>query len=152
LSEIDPQNGDTYKANAQKYRDELVELDNWVLEETASVPEDNRKIVTDHLVFAYFCNAYDFQQVGAIIPGFSTVAEPSARELAQLESAINDLGVNAIFVGNTVNPGLAQRVAEDTGVQLVLLYTGSLSEPGGPADSYLKYMRYNTRAIVDALS
>jgi ABC-type Zn uptake system ZnuABC Zn-binding protein ZnuA len=61
------------------------------------------------------------------------------------------LDVHAIFVGNTVNPALAERVAADTGTQLIYVYTGSLSEPGGEADSYLAYMRYNTTAFVKAL-
>jgi ABC-type Zn uptake system ZnuABC Zn-binding protein ZnuA len=34
---------------------------------------------------------------------------------------------------------------------LVFLYTGSLSEPGGPADDYLSFMRYNVSAIAEAL-
>ena len=59
--------------------------------------------------------------------------------------------MKAIFVGNTVNPSLAERVAEDTATTLVFIYTGSLSTPGGEAETYLDYMRYNTTAIVEAL-
>jgi ABC-type Zn uptake system ZnuABC Zn-binding protein ZnuA len=61
------------------------------------------------------------------------------------------LEVKAVLVGNTVNPALSKRVAEDTGTQLVFIYTGSLSPPGGEADSYLDYVRYNVNAIVQAL-
>jgi len=50
-----------------------------------------------------------------------------------------------------VNPNLGQRVAEDTGTQLVFLYTGSLTEPGGDAGTYLEYIRYNVNTIVNAL-
>ena len=46
---------------------------------------------------------------------------------------------------------LAERVADDTSIQLVFLYIGSLSEPGGPADDYISFMRYNVTAIVEAL-
>jgi ABC-type Zn uptake system ZnuABC Zn-binding protein ZnuA len=59
--------------------------------------------------------------------------------------------VRAVFVSQTVNDDLAGRVAADTGVMLVALYHGSLSEPGGQADTYLELMRYNVRAIVAAL-
>ena len=52
-------------------------------------------------------------------------------------------------VSNTVNLALAQRVADDTGVKLISLYTGSLTEPGGEADSYLDYVKYNVLAIVE---
>jgi ABC-type Zn uptake system ZnuABC Zn-binding protein ZnuA len=151
LSVLDPENAATFAANAEVYRRELAALDQWVRAEVAKVPEERRQIVTDHQLFRYFVDEYGFTQVGAIVPGYSTVAEPSARELAQLEEAIQQLDVPAVFVGNTVNPALAERVAEDTGSELVFLYTGSLTEPEGDAGTYIDYIRYNVSAIVRAL-
>ncbi len=151
LSALDPANAETYAANAETYRAALTELDAWVRGQVAQVPRAKRQIVTDHLLFAHFADRYGFTQVGAIVPGYSTMSEPSAKELAELQDAIHDLGVQAIFVGNTVNPDLAQRVAQDTGVQLIFLYTGSLTKKGGPADNYLDYIHYNVNAIVNAL-
>jgi ABC-type Zn uptake system ZnuABC Zn-binding protein ZnuA len=151
LSVLDPENAATFGENAEVYRSELVALDQWVRAEVANIPEERRQIVTDHQLFRYFVDKYGFTQVGAIVPGYSTVAEPSARELAQLEEAIQELDVPAVFVGNTVNPTLAERVAEDTGSELVFLYTGSLTEPGGVAGTYIDYIRYNVSAIVHAL-
>lgn len=151
LSEKDPQNANLYQKNAKEYSAQLQELDKWIRAQVESIPQENRQLVTDHLAFGYFAKQYGFQQVGAILPGFSTLSQPSAQELAALEDAIRQLGVRAIFVGTTVNPSLAQRIAEDTGVRLVFLYTGSLSEKGGPADTYLSFMRYNVSAIVEAL-
>lgn len=151
LSELDPANAQTYQAHAQQYRAELADLDVWVQEQVARIPEENRQIVTDHQVFGYFADRYGLIQVGTIVPGYSTLSEPSAQELAALEDAIRDLNVKAVFVGNTVNPSLAERVAEDTGTQLVTLLTGSLTEAGGSAPTYLDYIRYNVDAMVSAL-
>ncbi len=151
LSQLDPANAEVYAANADQYKAELEELDVWIRQQVSQVPENNRKIVTDHLAFGYFASTYGFELLGAIIPGYSTLAEPSAQDIAAMEDAIRDLGVKAIFVGNTVNPNLAERVAEDTGTQIVFVYTGSLSEPGGDADTYLEYIRYNTSAFIGAL-
>jgi ABC-type Zn uptake system ZnuABC Zn-binding protein ZnuA len=108
-------------------------------------------LVTDHRVLGYFAARYGFRQVGAVVPGFSSLAEPSARELAALEAQVEALDVPAIFVGTTVNPALAERVAADTGAAVVPIYTESLTPPGGPAPSYLELMRYNVAAIVGAL-
>jgi len=151
LSELDPANAETYAANAAAYAATLEELHGWIEEQVAQIPGANQKLVTDHTALVYFARRYGFEQVGAVVPGYSTLAEPSAQELAGLEDAIRALGVKAIFVGNTVNPNLAQRVADDTGTRLVFLYTGSLGEPGGPADTYVDMMRYDVSAIVDAL-
>ncbi len=152
LSENDPRNAAAYSANAASYREQLQQLDAWAREQVALVPPSRRVLVVDHLAYSYFAERYGFQQAAAIIPSFSTLAEPSAQELAQLEETIKKLKVEAVFVGNSVNPALAKRVAADTGTRLVSLYSGSLSDPGGEADTYLKYMQYNIAAIVNALA
>jgi ABC-type Zn uptake system ZnuABC Zn-binding protein ZnuA len=148
LSKADPDHEDAYHRNAEAYREQLQELDEWIQAQIA--PLLPLKVVTDHKVFGYFARRYGIEQVGAIVPGYSAMAQPSAQEIAQLEDAIQQLGVKAILVGNTVNPSLAKRVAEDTGVQLIPIYTGSLSGPDGPASTYLDFMRYNVDAIVKA--
>jgi len=151
LSEVDPGGAASYRANANSYSQELRLLDAWVREQVRTVAPEHRRLVTDHQVLGYFAQAYGFEQVGAILPGFSTVTEPTARELAALEDAIRDQGIKAVLLGTTINPTLAQQVAQDTGVNLVTIYTGSLSEPNGPAGTYLDYIRYNVQAIVEAL-
>jgi manganese/iron transport system substrate-binding protein len=151
LSSLDPQNAAIYQANAKAYQQQLKELDSWIREQVAQISQAKRVIVSDHLVFTYFDAQYGFTQVGALIPGYSTMAEPNAQDIANLEDTIRKMGVKAIFVGKSVNPALAERVAQDTGTHLVFLYTGSLSTPGGEADSYLAYMRYDVSAVVNAL-
>jgi ABC-type Zn uptake system ZnuABC Zn-binding protein ZnuA len=151
LSALDPSHAGVYEANAEAYRAKLHELDAWIREQLAGVPERNRRLVTDHASFSYFAHQYGFEQVGAIFPGYSTLAQPAARDLAALEDAIQAFDVKAVFVGNTVNPALAEQVAQDTGTRVVFLYTGSLSEPGGPAGDYLAFMRYDVGVIVGAL-
>ena len=151
LSDLDPANAEQYAANAEAYRAELHQLDAWIEEQVTLIPPGNRKLVTDHQTFGYFADRYGFEQVGAVIPSSSAAAEPSAAALAALEDAIRELGVQAIFIGTTVAPNLAQRVAADTGVQLVTVYTDALTDPGGEAASYLELMRYDVSAIVEAL-
>lgn len=151
LSTLDPANAEIYQANAETYKAELETLDAWIREQVAQVPEGNRRLVTDHMAFNYFAHRYGFEQVGAVFPGYSTLAEPSAQELTALEDAIREQNVGTIFVGLTVNPSLAERVAEDTGTQIVFLYTGSLSEPDSPAGNYISFMEYDVNTIVTAL-
>jgi manganese/iron transport system substrate-binding protein len=151
LSELDPDNANLYADNANLYRQRLEELDAWIVEQVSRIPQENRKLVSDHESFGYFANRYGFQQLATVIPNVSTAAAPSAQDLARLSDIIEETGVKAIFVGTTVNPDLSRRIAEDTGIRLGMLYTGSLSEPGGPANSYIDMMRYNVNLIVSAL-
>jgi len=151
LSAKDPGNAQTYAANAQRYTQQLDDLDSWIQTQVGQIPSGQRKLVTDHEAFTYFATHYGFQQVGAIVPGYSTLAQPSAKELAALEDAIRKLDVKAVFVGETVNPNLAERVAQDTGVKLVYLYTGALSDSSGPAGTYLDFMHYDVNQIISGL-
>lgn len=151
LSELDPAHAQTYVANADAYRATLEALDAWVWERVQAIPDGRRLLVTDHRTFAYFADRYGFEAADTVFPTTSTLAEPSAGELAALERRIEALGVPAVFVGTTVSPRLAERVASDTGAELVRLYTGALSGPDGPAATYEGMMRYNVDAIVEAL-
>ncbi|MEN8243028.1 MAG: metal ABC transporter substrate-binding protein [Chloroflexota bacterium] len=150
LAELDPVHTAEYQANAQAYQEELEDLHNWALDQFDLVPEDQRLLVADHETFNYLARAYGFDVVGALT-GFSSLAESSAQELAALEDAIMDLGVPAIFVSTTVPPGLAEQVAEDTGIKVVRVYTGSLSAEDGPAANYIELLRNTISLMVDAL-
>ena len=151
LSALDPANASTYKANATAYTAKLQELDAWVRAQIETIPPENRKLVGDHEAFGYYAERYGLKDVGAVIPSFSTVAEPSAQQMAALQEAIRQEGVKAIFVDTTANPTLAQRVASDMGIKLVRLYSGSLGAKGSGAETYIDYTRFNTTAIVEAL-
>ncbi|MEJ2570723.1 MAG: metal ABC transporter substrate-binding protein [Anaerolineales bacterium] len=152
LGTLDAQNRDAYAENAREYVEALVSLDEWIKQMVAEIPEQNRKLVTDHLAFGYFAQRYGFEMVGAVVPAYSTDAEPSARELADLNDKIKAQGIPALFVGITTNPQLTALIAQDTDVKLVSLYIGSLSKPGGPADTYIRFMQYDVNAIVQALA
>lgn len=151
LMDLDSANAEIYSANAASY---LVELDtlahDFVQPMVDSVPEPNRILVTNHGTLGYFAAQYDFEIVGTIIGG-STLAEPSAADVAALIDTIREYGVPAIFADSTVGDALAQQIADETGAQIVTLYTGSLSEADGPAGTYIDYMRYNVTTIVEAL-
>ena len=152
LTNLDPAGADYYATNAAAYQAELEELDAWIRSEVERIPSENRELVTDHDNLGYFAARYGFRIVGAVVPAYSTLAQPSAQEIADLEQTIARYEVPALFVGVAVNPALSERVAQDMGVALIPLYTDSLSEPEGPAANYLEMMRFTTRAIVEALS
>jgi manganese/iron transport system substrate-binding protein len=152
LAALDPQGAAVYARNAQAYRVELESLDAEVEALLAGIPRTQRKLVTDHEEFAYFARRYGFTIVGTVIPAPSAAAEPSAQELAALETAIRTAGVRAVFVSSVVSPALARQVAQDTGVRLVTLYAHSLTDASGPAPTYLEMMRLLARLIAEALS
>lgn len=151
LRQLDPPNADAYNAAADAYLAELDRLDAEIRAKVATIPAADRKLVTDHETFGYFADEYGFTIVGALIPSLSTSAEPSAQALAVLQDLLAAEGVKALFVGTTVNPHLAEQLAQDLGIQVVSLYSDSLSAADGPAATYLDFMRFNVNAMVEAL-
>ena len=140
-------------ANASRYRAELDLLDRDMTERFATIPSDRRALVTNHHVLGYLANRFGFSVIGAVIPSGTTLASPSASDLESLASVIRETGVPAIFVDSSQPDRLARVLAERSGVHVdvVTLYSESLSEPGTEADSYLKMMQTNSEAIADNL-
>jgi ABC-type Zn uptake system ZnuABC Zn-binding protein ZnuA len=150
LAQNDPANSDLYRANAEAYLKQLVDLDIWIRAEIETIPENNRELVSDHISLGYFAREYGLEQIGAVIPALTTEAETSGQQLADLIETIRNYQARAIFVGADFDPTLAQRVSDETGAELVRLYFGSLSD-GLPAGTYLSFMRFNVEAITNAL-
>jgi zinc/manganese transport system substrate-binding protein len=144
---------DAYAQCGTQVRDELLVVDDQVRETLATVPAERRVLVTDHDALGYLADAYDFEVVGTVVPGGSTLAEPSSAELAELASVITDREVPAIFA-NSANPSaLVEAVAAETGteVAVVELYVDSLGAEGSGADTYAGMVTTNAQRIADAL-
>jgi len=151
LAAADPNRASEYEANAAAYAAELDTLHAWIEEQVATVPEERRLLVSSHDSLRYFAHRYGFKVVGAVIPA-SGQEELSAQEIAELVEHIQEAHVPAIFSEGIFAPRLSQRIAEETGVQIVsALRTSSLGEAGSSAGTYLGFMRYNVGVIVEAL-
>ena len=152
LARADERNADAYRANAAAYLKELDRLDAFVRSETDRVPRQCRKLVTDHQALTHYAAAYGFEIVATAVPGASTGAEPSARDIATVVERIKAARVPAIFAQASENPALMERIAREADVRVVTgIYADSLGPPGSDGDTYVKMMEANTRKIVGAL-
>ncbi|MDQ3703729.1 MAG: metal ABC transporter substrate-binding protein [Chloroflexota bacterium] len=152
LIEADPANEAAYKANADTYTATLRDLDRYIKDQIATIPVEDRKMVTNHDAFGYYIEAYGLTFVGSLIPSMSTGAQPSAQDVAELIRKIKSEKVKAIFIESSINPSLAQQIGGDAGVKVVdTLYGDSLGTEGTPGATYEGMMRYNTDTIVAAL-
>ncbi len=150
LVALDPDGSATYDANTTAYLAQLDELDAWIQQQVATIPAENRKLVTFHEAYPYFAARYGFQLIGVITP--SPGQDPSAGELAQLVDRVKAAHVKAVFSEAQFSPKLTQTLADEAGVQQVIadLYNDSLGDP--PADSYVGMMRYDVGRMVQALA
>ncbi|WP_043675447.1 zinc ABC transporter substrate-binding protein AztC [Clavibacter michiganensis] len=141
-------------SNTAGYRGELEALDGEMTAAFAAIPAERRALVTNHHVFGYLADRFGFDVVGAVIPGGTTLAAPSASDLADLVSAVEETGVPTIFAESSSPDRLVQALASeaDIRVEVVELFTESLTGPEGGAPDYLAMMRVNTQRIASGLS
>ena len=149
LVAIDPAGQQYFLDRARSYDDQLVKLDGDVKALIATIPAQNRKLVTSHDAFPYYARAYGLEVIGfaQIEPG----KDPTPSELADLVRAVKAAGVPAIFSEAGMSDAIAQALAKEAGVKKVVtdLPTDSIVEP--PADSYIGVIRTVTQKIVEAL-
>ncbi|MBB5490720.1 zinc ABC transporter substrate-binding protein AztC [Nocardiopsis metallicus] len=153
IEEVGGVDADTVRANAEAYAAEVAELDTWMGEEFAALPRENRRLVTNHHVFGYLADRYDFEVIGAVIPSGTTLASPSTSDLKELSDAVAEAGVSAVFADSSQPDRLATVMAEEAGVEIevIPLFSESLSAEGEGAETYLEMMRSNTEAITAGL-
>ncbi len=152
LVELSPEDKEVFMENAARLVEELQQLDIWISEQIATIPESQRRLVTTHDAFEYYVKAYGLEMTGTLI-GMTTEEQPSAQTVKNLAEEIKKTGVPAIFAETTINPKLITTVAEEAGVKLAPreLYSDSIGAPGSEGDSYVKMLLSNTQAIVEAL-
>lgn len=154
LADLDEDVAAEWRDAAAAYRAEILAVHEEVAVMVAAIPPAHRLLVTEHDSLGYFADRYGFDVVGVIVPGGSTLAEPSAGDLADLVRTIVSTGVSAVFVDSTRPTDLADTVAAETGldVAVVPLYTGSLGPPGSGAETYLSLLRTDAERITEALT
>lgn len=155
LIEIDPDHADDYTANAQAYLAELAELDTYVSEQAARVPDDQRVLITAHDAFNYFGKAYGFEVRG--LQGISTASEAGTADVQDLARFIAERRIPAIFVESSVPPRTVEAVqaavrAQGFNVRIGgELFSDAMGSPGTDEGTYNGMVRHNIDTIVGAL-
>jgi ABC-type Zn uptake system ZnuABC Zn-binding protein ZnuA len=151
LAFLDDEGSELYASNADALVAELEALDQDIATAAATVPEENRVLVTYHDAWTYFARDHGFEFVAAVQPG--DYSEPSAAEVRGVIDLLRELQVPAIF-GSEVFP---TRVLDTIAAETDAVYVGDLSDDelpgaaGDPEHTYLEMMRRNAVTIVDAL-
>ena len=139
-------------ASSEAYVDELVALDREVSETLGAIDDVDRVLITNHEVFGYFADRYDFEVVGTVIPSGTTADGASAQDLEELAEVIEHEGVQAIFAETSSSDELVQTLASEVGdVAIVDLYSESLGEVDSAGATYIDMVRTNAERIAGAL-
>jgi len=149
--ELDSEGCDHYRQNAAAYTAELDALDAEIRATVASIPEDKRTLITSHDAFGYLGSTYGLTFLAP--EGISTESEASATDVAALIRQIREDKASAVFVENITNTRLIEQIASETNLTIGgTLYSDALSNPDGPAGTYIGLMRHNIETIAAAIS
>jgi manganese/zinc/iron transport system substrate-binding protein len=155
FSALAPDCADAMQARATAYAAELAALHEWVRASVATIPEQQRILVTAHDAFAYYGRAYGIGVAG--IQGISTESEAGIADIRQTVDMVIGRKVPAVFIESTINPRTIQAVidaAAGRGHPVALgpqLYSDAMGEAETAAGTYIGMIHANTQAIVTAL-
>lgn len=155
LARLDPAHADDYRTRAAVYAAELEELDAWVEEQVASLPEERRLLITAHDAFGYFGQRYGVEVVG--IQGISTLTEAGLRDVERVVDLVVEREVPALFVESSVprrTVEAVQAAVRDRGHEVEIggeLFSDSLGAAGSPGGTYVGMVRHNVSTLVEAL-
>ena len=148
LADADPANAPAYRQRADDYADRLSALDREIERTLRPIPPADRELVTSHDALGYFADRYAFEVVATAFPSSGAEAEASAERLAEVEAAVRESGVPAIFAQEGDDPEVLSLVADDTGVDLNY---GLLVESPAAAGSYEEMLRRDAELIARSL-
>jgi manganese/iron transport system substrate-binding protein len=151
LSELDPTHHSQYRERTQQYAARLYGLDRAIADAVATIPPQNRKLLTYHDSFAYFAPRYGMTVIGAIEP--SSFSEPSPREVARVIRQLKREQVPAIFGSEVFPSKILDQIGREAGVRFVdTLRDDDLpGSAASPEHSYIGMMLEDVRTMVTAL-
>ena len=151
MSEVDPDGAEEFAANFEAFSECVDGLDAAMREAFATIPEEDKRLLTYHDAYAYFADNYGFEVIGAIQP--ADFGDPSPREIADLIDQVKAESVPAIFGSEVFPSPVLDQIASETGGT----YVDTLRDddlPGAPGDedhSWVGLVRSNYITMTEAL-
>ncbi|HZG14194.1 MAG TPA: zinc ABC transporter substrate-binding protein [Candidatus Bathyarchaeia archaeon] len=155
LIAFDPANQAVYEANASKYLAELEELHQYATTQLASIPQEQRVLVTAHDAFGYFGRAYGVEVMG--LQGISTASEYGLKDVQTLVDSLVSRKIKAVFIESSVPKQSIEAVVQGSAAKnhtVVIggeLFSDAMGTPGTPEGTYIRMVKHNVDTIVKAL-
>jgi manganese/zinc/iron transport system substrate-binding protein len=155
LGDFDPTHREDYERNGKAYLSEVAEADEYCRAQLATIPPEQRALITAHDAFNYFCAAYDLKSMP--LKGVSTEEEISIGRMDEVVRYLVENKVKAVFVESAVAPKIVEALVEPCrreGHERKIggeLYADALGASDSGADTYLGMIKANVDTIVAAL-
>lgn len=155
LGDYRPLSADVYATNASALRKELARLDTYVRDVIATIPAEQRLMVTAHDAFNYFGRAYELEVLG--IQGLSTESEAGLNDINRLVNLIVERKVQAVFVETSVADKNVRALVEGAAAQGHAvriggtLFSDAMGRIGTYEGTYIGMLDHNATIVARAL-
>ncbi|MVO16365.1 metal ABC transporter solute-binding protein, Zn/Mn family [Parasedimentitalea huanghaiensis] len=155
LTDARPEAADTFAANAKAHLADLDQLVAYGEAVLATVPENNKVLVTAHDAFGYFGRSYGFEVLG--IQGISTQSEAGLNRIGELVNLLVERQISAVFVESSVSDRSMRALIEGAAAQGHEvrvggeLFSDAMGADGTYEGTYIGMLDHNISTIGAAL-
>lgn len=155
LAVFDPENSTDYRQNAEAYLQQLMALDDYARQVMASIPVEQRVLVTAHDAFGYMGRAYGIEVIG--IQGLSTESEAGLKDINRIVGELVRRRIPAVFVESSVSDKNVKALIEGARSRKHIvriggeLYSDAMGPSGTYEGSYIGMIDHNVTVIARAL-
>lgn len=151
LESLDPANAEVYRANAASYTEKLRALDAPVRQSLAAIPVEKRWLVTSEGAFSYLARDYGMKEL--FLWPVNADQEGTPQQVRKVVDTVRANAIPVVFSESTISDKAMRQVARETGARFGgVLHVDSLTEPDGPAPTYLKMVEHNAATILRGFS
>lgn len=151
LIRLDSKNKSAYEQNTAEFLKKIEALDQAIKDSIATIPPNNRRLLTYHDSWPYFARRYGFQVIGAVQP--ADFADPSPKEVIRLIEQIRKEKVPAVFGSEVFPSPVLEQIAREANCQYIDKLRDDVlpGKPGEARHSYIGMMVENMTIMFDAL-
>ncbi|MBG6245810.1 metal ABC transporter substrate-binding protein [Candidatus Symbiopectobacterium sp. 'North America'] len=150
LASAAPQDADYFRQQGKAYIQQFQALDDYAKKTFSAIAPEKSKVLTSHDAFGYFSQAYGVTFLSPL--GYSTEAEASSKQVAELIRQIKQEKVASYFIENQTDPRLVKQIANASGAQPGgELYPEALTDSKGPAASYTAAFKHNVDTLAASM-
>ncbi len=143
---MDPENADTYNANAKAYSEKVSNIKATLAQTLSQIPEDQRYLVTSEGAFSYLTKDLGMNEI--YLWPMNSDQQGTPQQVRKVIDTVRNNNIPVVFSESTISDKPAKQVAAETdAIYGGVLYVDSLSEAGGKVPTYLDLLKVTTSTI-----
>jgi len=151
LIEHDPDNADTYNANAKAYCARIRALKAPLVKAIKTIPEERRWLVSSEGAFSYLARDLGLKEL--YLWPINADAQGTPQQVRKVIDTVRENDIPAVFSESTISDRPAKQVVRETDAKYGgVLYVDSLSAEDGPVPTFLDLINVTAQTIVEGLS